>query len=79
MVPAGKYTVVGASGEISDFQYIQTQLEKLMIDEFNSADDHYLGPENIYEYLHRVMYNRRTKMNFLWNTLIVGGIKNGKR
>ncbi|KAI9220898.1 nucleophile aminohydrolase [Blastocladiella britannica] len=79
MVPVGEHTIVGASGELSDFDYLKEQLESLMIDEYESQDGHTLGPRNVYEYLHRVMYARRSKMNFLWNTLVVGGIKNGDR
>lgn len=64
---------------MSDFQYIQTILDELMIDEFAAQDDHNLGPAEIHEYLAQVMYARRSKMNPLWNSLIVGGFKDGKR
>jgi len=30
-------------------------------------------------YLGRVMYNRRSKFNPLWNQLIVGGVQNGQK
>lgn len=64
---------------MSDFQYIQTMLDELMIDEFTARDNHNLGPAEIHEYLSQVMYARRTKMNPLWNSLLVGGFKDGKR
>ncbi|KAI0687831.1 proteasome endopeptidase complex beta subunit [Cytidiella melzeri] len=76
--PVGSSTVIGASGDLSDFQYIQSTLEELAIEEFTSGDKHELGPAEIHEYLARVMYNRRTKMNPLWNSLLVGGRKDGK-
>jgi 20S proteasome subunit beta 7 len=75
----GENTVVGAGGDMADFQYIQSILESLMIEEFEAQDGHGLGPAEIHEYLSRVMYNRRTKLNPLWNSLIVGGFKDGKR
>jgi hypothetical protein len=34
-----------------------------------------LGPQEVYAYLCRVMYNRRNKMDPLWNSLIVAGIE----
>ncbi|ORZ40385.1 nucleophile aminohydrolase [Catenaria anguillulae PL171] len=79
MTPVGQHTIVGASGDVSDFSYIKHQLDQLMIDEYESADGHTLGPRNVYEYLHRVMYHRRSQFNFLWNTLLVGGIKDGEK
>jgi len=77
--PVGKYTVIGAGGDMSDFQYIQKSLEELIIDEFTSQDGHDLGPAQIHEYLSQVMYSRRSKLNPLWNSLLVGGFKDGKR
>lgn len=49
------------------------------IEQFVQDDGHKLGPEEIYECLGRLMYNRRSKMNPLWNSLIVGGYKDGQR
>jgi 20S proteasome subunit beta 7 len=77
--PVGDHTVVGAGGDMSDFQYIQSFLDELMIDEFAAQDGHTLGPAEIHEYLSQVMYGRRSKMNPLWNALLVGGFKDGKR
>ncbi|ELU40578.1 proteasome beta 4 subunit [Rhizoctonia solani AG-1 IA] len=73
--PVGNYTVIGAGGDMSDFQYLQHLLDNLMIEESNEEDGHELGPKEIYEYLSRVMYARRSKINPLWNSMIVGGFK----
>jgi hypothetical protein len=75
----GDHTVVGASGDMSDFQYIQSILDELIVDEFTAGDGHTLGPAEIHEYLSQVMYARRSKINPLWNALLVGGVKDGKR
>ena len=53
--------------------------QPLTIDEFTSQDGHDLGPVQIHEYLSQVMYSRRSKLNPLWNSLLVGGFKDGKR
>lgn len=49
------------------------------IGESNSSDGHTLGPKEIYSYLREVMYARRSKMNPLWNTFLVGGVRKGER
>ena len=48
------------------------------ISEYYNDDGHSLHPEHIHEFLARVMYERRTKNDPLWNYLVVGGVKNGK-
>jgi len=79
LYPVGTHTVIAAGGDMSDFQYIQRMLDELIIDEFTAQDGHTLGPAEIHEYLSQVMYARRTKMNPLWNSLLVGGVKDGKK
>jgi 20S proteasome subunit beta 7 len=49
------------------------------INEANASDGHALGPTEVYNYLSKLMYARRTKMNPLWNTLLVGGVRKGER
>lgn len=64
---------------MSDFQYIQRMLDELVVNEITSQDGHTLGPAEIHEYLAQVMYARRSKMNPLWNSLLVGGVKDGQK
>lgn len=45
----------------------------IRIREQDSGDGHELRPEHVYEYMSRVMYNRRTKMNPLWNSIVIAG------
>jgi 20S proteasome alpha/beta subunit len=49
----GSHTVVGAEGDIPDFQYIETLTGALVIEEFTAQDGHTLGPAEIHEYLAR--------------------------
>jgi len=77
--PVGSHTVLGAGGDMSDFQYIQTSLDTLLIEEEIAQNDgHTLGPTEIHEYLKFLMYGRRSKMDPLWNSIIVGGVKDGR-
>lgn len=69
----GQSTVLGASGDMSDMQYVLHELDKLLLDEFNQDDGHNLSPEQTYAWLSRLMYNRRSKIDPLWNSFILGG------
>lgn len=42
-------------------------------------DGNSLGPKEVHNYLTRVMYNRRNKFEPLWNSLVLGGVKNGQK
>lgn len=66
--------MVGASGDVADMQYIEELLEDLVIESEGMDDGHEYSPLAIHSYLNRVMYNRRTQMNPLWNTLVVVGV-----
>jgi 20S proteasome subunit beta 7 len=71
-------TVIGAGGEYSDFQYIQNLLQMLTIEDFNWDDGSRLTPKEIHNYLSRVLYNRRSKINPLWNQILTAGYHNGQ-
>ncbi|KAJ6510417.1 proteasome endopeptidase complex beta subunit [Mycena sanguinolenta] len=79
LCPVGEHTVLGAGGDMGDFQYIQAILDELIVDEFAAGDGHTLGPAEVHNYLSELMYARRSKMNPLWNALLVGGFKDGQR
>merc|ERR1711959_378056 len=63
----GENTVIGAGGDISDFQYVQEQLTRLIEQDEALDDGSTLGPASIHKYLVHVMYQRRNKGNPLWN------------
>lgn len=54
-------TIIGASGELSDFQAILTMLEDLSTEDYCSDDGTQLTSKEIYTYLTEVLYNRRNK------------------
>ncbi|CAG9464917.1 unnamed protein product [Pedinophyceae sp. YPF-701] len=74
MIEVNPNCVVGASGEVSDFQQIQRYLDELSTADFCQDDGITLQPSEVFSYLTRVMYNRRSKMNPLWNSLVVAGV-----
>ncbi|NXI51761.1 PSB4 protein, partial [Chloroceryle aenea] len=51
---------------------------QIRIDEELLGDGHSYSPKAIHSWLTRVMYNRRSKINPLWNTVVIGGHYNGE-
>ena len=78
MAEVNEKCLIGAGGEYSDFQYIQSLLDELRTDDANLADGFTLSPAEIFSYLRVVLYNRRSKFNPLWNNLVVAGFTGGK-
>jgi len=72
-------TLIGGGGEYSDFQSIIEMLRRNALEDRCTADSLYEedGAEEcakeVWNYMRAVMYNRRNKMNPLWNDLIVAG------
>ncbi|KAK9471070.1 nucleophile aminohydrolase [Dipodascopsis tothii] len=75
----GDETVVGISGDISDMQHIVEMLDNLEIGSNYELYGHTLRAPHIHEYLSRVMYNRRSKMDPLWNAVLVAGTGEDKK
>uniref|UniRef100_A0A7M4EPU3 Proteasome subunit beta type-4 n=1 Tax=Crocodylus porosus TaxID=8502 RepID=A0A7M4EPU3_CROPO len=71
-------TVLGASGDYADFQYLKQVIDQMVIDEELLGDGHSYSPKAIHSWLTRAMYSRRCKMNPLWNTVVIGGFYNGE-
>jgi 20S proteasome subunit beta 7 len=68
--------LLGAGGEYSDFQAIQDMLTAAALEEECMSglyDSHRSNARETWNYLRAVMYNRRNKMNPLWNDLVVAG------
>lgn len=46
----------------------------LRLQEFNAGDAHSLTPPQLYRSLSRMMYERRSKVDPLWNSLVLAGV-----
>jgi len=75
MKKVGDFTLIGASGEYSDFQYIGKLLDELDNEDYLFEDGCKMGPHEYSSYIGRVMYNRRSKFNPLYNQFVVVGKK----
>lgn len=71
------HTAVGIGGDLSDQQEILSLLGKARAGDAVADDGHALGAKEIHSYLARVMYNRRNKMDPLWNSVVVAGWEDG--
>lgn len=70
-------TLIGGTGDYSDFQEISRLLDELLLDDRLEDDGSRLPPSAIHSYLTRVMYGRRNKMDPLWNQVVTAGVRNG--
>lgn len=78
LTAVGEHTLVGSSGDIADYNYIERILEDMVTENANWCDGHKILPRSVHTYMTRILYNRRSKMNPLWNTLVIGGFSNGE-
>jgi len=75
-------TVIGGSGEYSDFQQVIRTVQQKALEETTTSimDDLYdtspgiMNARTVWNYLRMVMYSRRNKGNPLWNELVVAGL-----
>lgn len=68
----GEHCLIGASGEMSDFQSLQEMLVNMHQEDVNSDDGYTKTPSEYFHYLRAIMYQRRNKFNPLWNQLLLG-------
>lgn len=67
-------TIMGAGGDFADFQSLKRTIDQKMVEDMYHGDDIDMRPRALYNWLTRVMYNRRSRMNPLWLEMVVGGI-----
>ncbi|KAJ1992179.1 Proteasome subunit beta type-7 [Coemansia spiralis] len=79
LMAVGKTTLLGMSGDISDYQHMQHTLENIMTQEYDMDDGQRLGTKSIYKCISKIMYNRRSKMNPLWNSYVIAGVDSGEK
>lgn len=77
-IKAIRQTLIGGGGEYSDFQAVIDMLEADALEEECTSsslyDVHSSNAKETWNYLRAIMYNRRNKMNPLWNDLVVAGM-----
>eukprot|EP00967_Tisochrysis_lutea_P062778 scaffold80752_cov31-Tisochrysis_lutea.AAC.1 len=66
-VGVNKDCLLAAGGDLSDYQYILKTVEAKATTEFSLDDGGSLTPAAMHSWLTRMMYQRRSKMDPLWN------------
>jgi 20S proteasome subunit beta 7 len=76
MAEISEETIIACSGEMSDFQeLIKIFREKHEHDVIENDGAQFFKPKDYFNYLSRVNYQRRMKMDPLWNGTLVGGVR----
>lgn len=70
-----KNTVVAATGDYADYQYITNIIKQKQIDEKQWNDGLQLYPAALHSWITRVSYNKRSKFQPIWCSWIVGGLQ----
>jgi len=78
MEALGNNVLIGATGDLSDFQWVMRHLEEQRTASDIQDDGHSLSPKSVHSFLTRLMYNRRNKMEPLWDYFVVAGFWNGQ-
>lgn len=70
--------IIGAGLDFADFQFIKRYINEKITEDFCHDDKIELKPRSLYNWLTRMMYNKRSRMEPLWVDLVVGGIQDGE-
>jgi 20S proteasome subunit beta 7 len=71
-------TAIGASGDYSDFQYLHEIIREKVNKDYCLNDGYVLKPKALFSWATRVLYNRRSQFDPLWNKLVIGGIEDNQ-
>lgn len=75
MTSLGGKTLLGTSGDISDFQYLTRLLTQYHLTELCLNDGHLMSPKQWYTALAAVLYKRRSESNPLWTSNVLAGVE----
>ena len=67
--------IIGMGGDYADFQFIKQHIDEIILSDFSNDDKILLKPKDLFTWLTRIFYNRRSKFNPLWLDMVVGGMQ----
>eukprot|EP00095_Tigriopus_kingsejongensis_P007445 maker-scaffold403_size186359-snap-gene-0.51 protein:Tk07445 transcript:maker-scaffold403_size186359-snap-gene-0.51-mRNA-1 annotation:"hypothetical protein DAPPUDRAFT_99667" len=78
VIRVNETTVVACSGDFADFQFLQEVIHQKQVDEDITGGGVTMKPEALHCWITRFLYNKRSKFDPLWTTVIVGGMQDDK-
>lgn len=76
VLKVNKNIILGVGGDYADFQYLKELVNGKMIGEECLEDNIPLKPASLHCWLTRVLYQRRSKVDPLWNNVLIAGVQN---
>ncbi|XP_055911164.1 proteasome subunit beta type-4 [Eupeodes corollae] len=68
---------IGTGGDFADFQSLKRIIDQKMCEDICYNDTIEMKPKSMYNWLTRVLYNKRSKFDPLWLDMVVGGMEDG--
>ena len=78
VVGAANDTLLAAGGDYSDYQQILKIIDARATTEYTADDGSTMTASMLHHWLTRMMYQRRSKMDPLWNSIVIASNRNGK-
>jgi hypothetical protein len=73
-VGVAKDTLLAAGGDYSDYQQMLKIIEQKAVEEYAMDDGSCMSASAMHHWLTRIMYQRRSKMDPLWNAVVIAGV-----
>lgn len=71
------HTIIGVGGEYADFQFIKKHIDQKVTEDYCYDDKMQLKPKSLFNWLTRVLYNKRCRFEPLWIDVVIGGMQDG--
>ena len=71
-------TLLAAGGDYSDYQQMLKMIDAKATTEYTMDDGASMSPSMLHHWLTRIIYQRRSKMDPLWNSIVIAGFRGGK-
>ncbi|KAJ6643842.1 Proteasome subunit beta type-4 [Pseudolycoriella hygida] len=71
------HTIIGVGGEYADFQFIKKYIDQKVTEDYCYDDNLQLKPKSLFNWLTRVLYNKRCRFAPLWIDIVIGGLQDG--
>lgn len=71
-------TVIGGTGDYADYQFLHEVIKQKVNQDHCYNDGYTLKPKALYSWCTRVLYNRRSNFDPLWNKLVIAGLQDNQ-